>query len=75
MTSDNPLWAFMIILLVLIVCLCLIRILDTAEQKETQKLLHQQGFIQVIFHDTTVWIKSQDAQSLVQTDLEIQNGH
>lgn len=39
----------------------------------TTHLLHQQGFIQVKFHDTEIWIKSQDAQSLIQTDLESKN--
>lgn len=69
---------FAAVIITLFISLLILAITDAVNRNQnlkiTSQLLHQQGFIQVKFHDTDIWIKAQDTQSLIQTNLETKNG-
>lgn len=73
-TSDSLLFALMAAAIAILDTYAIIDCMKRTQNINTiTHLLHQQGFIQVKFHDTEIWIKPQDAQNLIQTDLESKN--
>lgn len=75
MNTDKVLTALWVTFVISLLTLAITDDFNTKQNlKNTAQLLHQQGFIQVKFHDTEIWIKPQDAQSLLQTNQETKNG-